>query len=600
MKKISIIIIFTILFLSINVLAKNPQSAEINKNSVTEEKFDSLVKEVFLENAQLKSDENQIFVSTLMIDLLWERDENTARQLAEKSANILRSKLVLKKNASEMVRYFPYKYDRLRHDFIVTISKYNLEFANELKNLTKPTVLSATKVDVTQQPTLRYLQTKERDLEQKMAFQVAAKDLNKAEKLAKESLERGNSHMALNTLRRFQTKDIEIANKFADIVIDKLLKADFKNDRAAKEATSNLIRQLDKKTGTFGRELKCKKSIYCTTPLSINENKLRILAGRWLNHAMTASNKKISFYFLNAKTMLLKILPRRKAEINKKYKSIKNSQPKRAQYKRLQEKSLDKKISPSEIAKMALNKSDKERFTFYRYAFTKAARQSKAALETLLLEITKHPENEEKNWVIDSINRNIAGKTADEGDLDKALELARKIKQKDMQTSFLTYIARKYYEENNMAKAILLTDEITLLLDLNSTDKLPKSIVSYDKFSSVFILFATVNPERAFLLLETVMPDSNTYFVNKFGRSSNQEINLRNLVSRNRYAFTFYSKSIKRLVETDFERVKKLLGYLEYPELSVAAKILLLKSISGKKFVFNNSDDAKEMVYRSN
>jgi uncharacterized protein (DUF1778 family) len=494
--------------------------------------------------------------------------------------------------------YSPRRFGDLRRDFLLMIVRNDAAFAQELAAYTRPLLLTLSPANQSEQNQLRSWNNDERDLEQKMAFQVSAKNVGEARKIARESLFRGVSKESLNLLRRLQIKDADSANSFANELIQKLLEADFTKDNEAYETTAVFLHQLDEKHGVFGMSRSCN---CIAKPLAVDLPKMRKLASKWLDYAITIKDNKASFYFLPAMPVLNKLLPERTAAIQNKFSSIKKNEPKRVENEQLTEQFLDNKTSPETIAALALKKPDGERFYLYRQAFTKAANNSKAALEKLLESISAHPESEEKNWLINEIAANLSGKTAEDGNLDAALEMAQRVTKRDRRLGLLSFLALEYMKKGETEKAKQISDEISILFDLKTKDKMPKAIIGYDVFSTLFRTFALIDTERAFTLLEAVLPEATETLSGRFPRSNvDERIDLRNFLIRNSHVLTSYSKPIIKLADTDFDRTRRLTAYFTKPELGVLAKLLLAQAILQGKLGFGNFADRKEMIVLQN
>ncbi|MDQ3181496.1 MAG: hypothetical protein M3Q33_13375 [Acidobacteriota bacterium] len=556
----------------------------------------ALAEEVLLETPTLDSKENQIVILTLATDLFWSSDEKRARQLAQETAAKIRSELVPLLEKEEEIRshllYSPRRFGNLRRDFLLMIVQHDAVFAQELAAFTRPLLLTLSPANQSEQTQLRNWNNDERDLEQGMAFQIAAKNVGEARKLARKSLSRGVSKESLNLLRRLQIKDADSANGFANELIQKLLEADFAKDDEAYETTGVFLQQFDEKQGVFARPCNC-----AFKPLITDSKKIRKLASKWLDYVLTVKDDKASFYFLPAMSVLSKLLPERTVAIQNKFSSIKKNEPKRVENEQLTEKFFDDKTSPETIAALALKKPDGERFYFYRQAFIKAANNSKAALEKLLESISTHPEGEDKNWLLDQIAANLSGKTAEDGNLDAALEMAQRVVKRDRRLGLLSFLALEYLEKGEMEKAKQISDEISVLFDLKTKDKMPKAIVSYDVFSSLFRTFALIDTERAFTLLEAVLPEATETLSGRFPVSNVDEtIDLRNLLIRNAYILTLYSKPIIKLADTDFDRTQRLTAYFTKPELRVLVNLLIAQAVLQGKIEVGKFADRNEMI----
>ncbi len=566
-----------------------------------EKKAAALAEEALLELSLLESAENQIVVLILATDLFWTRDEKRARQTAQETAAKIRAALVPTLENDEAARLallFPgSRYNRLRRDFLVMLAGRDAAFAQELAAETRPLLPILPPVNQSEQTQLRNWNVEERGLEQKIAFQAAANNIGEAVKIARRSLARGISKESLNFLRRLQIKNGEAANTFADELIQKLTAADFNKDSEASETVVNLLFQLDEKQGVFGMPRSCN----CPAkPLVVDAAKIRRLAGKWLDFAVAQPNEKISHDFLEATPVLRKLLPERAAAIQTKFAAISKSEPQKLKNIQLQEKIEDDKTPPEAIAALALKEPEGKRFHLYRQAFVKAANHSKAALEKLLESISAHPEGEDKNWLTNEIAANLAGKTAEDGDLDKALELAQRVVKKDRRLGLLSFLALEFLEKGDTTKARQISDEIKILMDLKSKDKMPKAIVGYNIFPGLFRTFALVDTEQALNLLEFVMPEATEMLTAGFPTSNvDARIDLRTIIIRNAYVLSRFAKPIRKIAETDFDRTRRLTVYLNKPELAVLAKLLLAQSVLQGKLGYINFADRQEMIILS-
>ncbi|HEY8562087.1 MAG TPA: hypothetical protein VIL74_17065 [Pyrinomonadaceae bacterium] len=582
--------------LSISAQENSPVRTPDEPGAALENQAAALIDEILLEIPQLESKENQIAAATLAIDLIWQRDEQRARALARETAAKIRSELVPILEKDELLRayllYPPHQYQKLRTDFLLKIVKYDPAFAQKLAAATAPLVLKAVPKTPNEQTTIFNWQKEERDLEQRLAFRLADKDVEQALAVARESLRKDSSQESLNVLRRLQFKDAKIADAFADEIIRGLLTEDFTKDRGAHETTAVFFRQLDPQTGGFGGMLVCKD---CSLPaaLNLNPQRLRQLAAKWLNYALTLDDEKAGFYILPAAGLLEKLVPGKKAAIRVKIAAIEKNAPKRFEYEQFERKVSDREVPPEELAKLALTKKGVDRFHAYRQAFVKAANASRAALERLSASIADHPENEEKRWLVDEINVNLAGKTAEEGELDQAYEMSQKIAKRDRRLGLLAFLALEFQKKGETEKTKRLTEEIAALLDLSTKDKMPKAIVGYDIFSTVFQTFAKTDTTRAFELVETVLPAANDSYFGGFP-------NLHELKKRHASQLLSYAETVRRLAETDFERTRRLTLYFKRPELALFAKLLIAQAILDEKYEWGNVADFKQMVVITN
>ena len=569
-----------------------------NPKSASEQKFDSLINEILLETPMLPSKENRITIYVLTADLLWSRDEKRARQIAVEAADILRTELVPDENSRPATEFSSTFYGDIRNDFLTILAKRDTAFALEMKKYTLPVMPKFPATGASEKNQLRNWQNNERDLEQRIAFQTAARDVAEARKISSKSLAQGVTDESLNTLRRFQIKDSTVADAFAVELIDKLLAAEFSEfNYKIVQTAEDFLMQLDEKQGVFAMPRSCN----CPAkPLNLDSQKVRRLASKWLDFYLKNNDSNKNGTFLEMLSSLQKNLPERNAAMQEKLAAIKKAEPEKFQYAELREKAVDDKTTPESLAELAAKKEGNERFALYREAFVKAANNSKAALERLLPIVSGHPESDEKNWVLDQINANLSGKTAEEGNLEKAYEMSQKVVAKDRRIGLLSFLALEFLEKNDREKAKQISDEIALLMDLKTKDKMPKAIVGYNILPSIFRVFALTDPERAFTLLEYVLPESIDFLPYGLSTPRDQSSDLQNTLKRNAYILNTNQSSFKNLINHDFERAKNLSKYLNKPELSALSKVLIAQLMTDTNPGFSFFNDREEMIVLKN
>lgn len=587
----------TLLFLVFVTGGREKTFAQEKSQTSSEQKTAALIDEILLETPMLASKENRITIYTLIADLLWSRDEKRARRIAAETADLLRTELAPNDDSNSMLQFPPLRYADLRHDFLVILSRRDIAFAREMKIYTLPVMPKFPATTQSEKNQLRNWNNDERDLEQKMAFQTAAKNISAAQNTASKSLALGVTNESLNVLRRFHLRDAATADAFAAELIEKLTAADFAKDKEAQETAAMFLFQIDENKGAFGMPRSCN----CPAkPLNLDPQKIRRMASKWLDFAAASTEVNIFNDFLTAMPVLQKLLPERNAAIQTKLAAIKKAEPKKFERAQLKEQIFDDKTAPETIASMAL-KEGNDKFNLYREAFVKAANNSKTALEKLLAAVSEHPDGDEKNWVVDQINANLAGKTAEDGDLEKALEMAQKVIARDRRIGLLSFLALEFLEKGDREKAKQVSDEIALLMDLKTKDKLPKAIVGYNVLPGLVGTFALTDPERALMLLERVLPESTDFFPPGFSDlNGDGRVDLQSFLKRGSYILDSKQKSLKSLIDFDYDRTKNLSKYFSKPEFSVVAKLILAQTLAGEKIGFGFGADREEMIILKN
>lgn len=305
---------------------------------------------------------------------------------------------------------------------------------------------------------------------------------------------------------------------------------------------------------------------------------------------------------LKTKNVLFQAIPEKRSAIEARLASLENTQPERVEQNRLWEKLFDKNTTPAEIAAAGGKETNKEkRKSYYRQALRKAANLPKSEFIKFRSSILEHPESEERDWLLDRINYYISGKTADEGDLDKAVELTKNIKNKRDRLSMLAFLSLKIYEKGEIEKAKRISREIAMELDLIGNKEPPATPLGYSIYSNVFRTLAIIEPQYAFDVLEIVLPDSKKFIMPAPTRYNPNGYNgIRDLLRRHRFSLLPYARAVRSMAETDFDRLKKMTDYFDVPEISIFSKILILKVLIHGNLDFANFKDRREMVIVKN
>ena len=175
-----------ILFLFPNLSFGQPEKkADVKLVGVSEKDIKALFNEVLLATPSLKSKENQMFILINIIDLMWGQDREKAKQLTFEIAENLQKELQPEEVSETMFIYPPIRFGRLRQNLIKMLAGHDLNLALKMKSFTEPLLVKISPTDPKKKIQLRNWSNRERDLEQRIAFQVAKEDLGKAKKTGK-------------------------------------------------------------------------------------------------------------------------------------------------------------------------------------------------------------------------------------------------------------------------------------------------------------------------------------------------------------------------------------------------------------------------------
>lgn len=190
---------------------------------VVRKKAIKLLESVAGQVGSLRLAENRARIGSNVAELLWDHDEQRSRSLFAAVQEDIRSGFndpepddSARLNALEV-------FARLRRDTLDRIAKHDPDFALEFLRATRPQP----------DPTLPGLLGAERNLELRLASQIAAKDPQLTLKLGRESLAKGFSAELWPVLSQLLKKDKEAALSFYKAIVDKLKSANLARDPQA-------------------------------------------------------------------------------------------------------------------------------------------------------------------------------------------------------------------------------------------------------------------------------------------------------------------------------------------------------------------------------
>lgn len=586
-----------LLLLAVPVFSQEAGEKEKSRLEL-ETKAVALVEQAISDSSVLKLPENRVFILAAAIDLLWKNDEKRAREIARTVADELQAMIqpVYDDEKTARLNFLPLQLNAMRRNFLQTVAHVDAEFALEMLAATRPAILDVRiTANESDKNTLRTMREMERVLEQEIAFSLAETDAAKALRLSKQSISRGASSESLNLLFRLYRKNPELAAALGNSILDSLQTSDFEKDREALFTAQCFLNQFDEKQGVFGstRACNCPNS----KPLAIDPKKLNAVADKYFVFLNAQTEEQFARQFFAVLPVLTKLLPERAAALKQKQAIFAKTFPAAAQNETEQRLVSDDDTPPEKLIALAAKKPDGERLDLYSEAFYKAANTSKSALEKLRSALAEHAAGKDKTWIISEIDANIAGKTADEGNLAEAAEIARRIELKDKRIMILAFIARQYAEAGDRRNAVQILAEVSSLMNLKTPDPLPKRIGGYLVFASAFHAYAAVEPAQAFVLLESSFGELNENLT--LFKSSDGERKLRDVIYRYSGELGSYGKTIAKLAASDFERTQRLADFAGSGEFSAVARLIIAQAILRGEIGFRNRIDFREKIVSS-
>lgn len=202
----------------------NPaQGLDETEATAVRKKAMKLLESVAGQVGSLRLAENRARIGSNVAELLWDHDEQRSRSLFAAVQEDIRSGFNDADPDDSARTNTLQVFARLRRDTLDRIAKHDPGFALEFLLATRPQA----------DPPLPGLLRAERDLELRLASQIAAKDPQLTLKLGRESLAKGFSADLWPVLSQLLKKDKEAALSFYNAIVDKLKSANLARDPQA-------------------------------------------------------------------------------------------------------------------------------------------------------------------------------------------------------------------------------------------------------------------------------------------------------------------------------------------------------------------------------
>lgn len=191
----------------------------------------------------LRVEENKVRNQAVGARLLWQHDEKRARELFRtllnqlaSSLNTLNATLAPDGSQTTEVQQSSYRQTTLRQAILRTVAERDPAFALELLRATR---LAA---PASANPNSETTENAERELEVTLAKEIAARDPQRALKLAEESLQKGLSYEAVNIVAQIAKQDRAAAQEFIVKILARIRRDGFTDDTAMSVAQQLITR----------------------------------------------------------------------------------------------------------------------------------------------------------------------------------------------------------------------------------------------------------------------------------------------------------------------------------------------------------------------
>lgn len=551
---------------------------ETEQRQELEKKTRGLLNDIASDSLGLKLPENRIFVMTSAADLLWPFDEKRARSLywdAINSLNLIapptrrEGENLSKEEKLKLLQSYLSVFG-LRRNLLRQVAKRDAQLALEM--------LRATRQELPRELKTGNYFPDDRQIEQEIATEVAARDPAQALQLARESLSKGLNLELLNLIQQLKQKDSAKASEFAGEVISKLRATNVAADFRASTVAVQLLQ--NSRTPDPNSPLARLASI--SGILRLNDEQRRDLADIVTSAALNpAANSNLLFELAFVKPEIEQFFPERRAAIEQRL-ALFNQTLNKEQRTENTFNDLILRGVPDEIVRRAGSENARERFPLYQQAAIIAvARGTGDSFRELVSKEIK--DDGERQKILDLVDSEQISTVAGRKQPDELKQLIPKIRRNEERARAMIELALLLKEKGDDAEAVGLLDEAAGLI---KTDL--KSDTQTNALLTLLCAYALIDPPKAFALAERTIDRANSQIsmllladrVVKSGAVKKSEILLDQggLLPLDFLIFK-YGKGVALLAAYDFNRTKALADRFDRYELRLLARLLIAKGI---------------------
>jgi hypothetical protein len=567
---------------------KDKAQKQTEKRQELERKTLAMLDEVATQALSLKLPENRSFVLTSAADLLWQHDEKRARNLFWDALNNLiaanapiadelkdpaakdttAKESTGKRPPSEKVLNRYYAMFSSRQEFLRKVAQRDPQLAMDM--------LRATRLAVPDYQNAGYHLPDDRDLEQEIANETAARDPKRALQLARESLAKGLTFQVYGVLLQLNEKNPEAAQELAGDVIDKIQTSKVATDTTASGMAMMLL-QLSRPAPPAA------ESTAVLGPgrgVKLSDDQRRALVYILTDAVDDATvNSNLLVGIMSVMPDIEQLAPDRAAKVKAKF-ATRPLTSEQAQWGQLT--SVFSKGTTEDLVRAGAKATGDMRNSFFQAATSRAVANGKA---DALREFIKSQVTDEsqRNTLNDLLDSQQMGWSIEHGDMDEAQKLLPTIRLKEKRALAMAEMALLLEKKGKHEEALKLLDEAHGLVKLDLTSQSQS-----DALLAVLLADAIIDPDRAFAAIEPVVDRANDSLAKlilldkliKGGFVKDGEIVLQRpgILSMD-FAVFKYGKGIVALANADFNRTKALTDRLQRNELRVMARLLMVQSL---------------------
>jgi len=552
----------TILLVASTVCAQTDTKRE-KEAAELEKKTLALVNEIASAAWGLKAPENRVFIMASTADLLWPFDEKRARNLYWEAVNSINSigAANLKSGDREKIRQDYFLTLKLRRTVLREVARHDSQLALDLLRASR------------QVPPrdLGNMFSEERQLEQEVAGEIAARDPAQALQFARESLAKGLTWQLVTLLQQLQQRDAEKASLFAGEVITKLQPMKVATDLQASVTALYLLQ------GSRTREVSRGE----VKPLALTDDQKQQLIEMLVNAALNASaNSHLLFQINEVMPEIEQFLPERRAALERKLETFNQTLTQEQRYQNTYNGLIRRGRQEDIIRIAASGDSYSQAYLYQQAVMIAVARGNTDAFREF---VGKEVSDSERQKVLDLLDVEEINMAVDLKKLDYLRKLVPKIERKVERARAMAELAMLLKEKGEDAEAASLLEEAATMIKTNLKDEKQTNALL-----SLLCAYAVVDPPKAFVLAERTVDRANSQIsllmlldrVVKSGAVKKSEIIMDQAGMMQLDFMVFkYGKGVAALAKSDFNRTRALADRFDRNELRLLAQLLIVKGL---------------------
>ena len=436
---IALILILSVLS-SAQVSEKEKKEQEAERIKQIERKTYVLVNEIASGALGLKLPENRSFVLASAADLLWQHDEPRARNLFWDALNTLNlmnapagsdsaqqsvrdTKSSTKEQEENLKQYFAVF--GLRQQLLFRVARRDPQLALDMLRSSRQVAAEPPAEWVRR----GYVLPDDRELEDQIATEGAARNPERALQLARESLAKGLSYQLFEFLYKINLKDGELATKFAGEIIDKLNARNITADAMGSHLAISLLTLS--RAQTDGQILAPSSGF---RPLKLEEEQRRGLVELITNAALTeTANSNLLYGLVAVMPEIREFAPERVAPLEKKLDAF--TQTLNSEQRLWHDfNALRNSGSPEDILKFASKAGDQQNQIEQQAVLLAVNRQRADSLRDFVN--TRIDDESRRKSLLDALDTAQINLAISKGNIDELQKLLPNVRRKEEQSSW--------------------------------------------------------------------------------------------------------------------------------------------------------------------